>query len=117
VTHIIAVSNQKGGVGKTTTAINLATALAVLGKKVLVVDIDPQGNASTGLGISEHDRMPGAREFILGEASLKKCAVKSDIDDLHVIPGHHDLAGLEVELLGPSATCLCVEGSLGTKTG
>jgi chromosome partitioning protein len=96
--RIVALANQKGGVGKTTTAINLATALAAAGRRVLLMDLDPQGNASTGLGIERPARSVTSYELILGETELEEAIVATSIPRLSVVPASQDLAGAEFEL-------------------
>ncbi|MES2984283.1 MAG: AAA family ATPase [Pseudomonadota bacterium] len=99
MTRIISVVNQKGGVGKTTTAVNMATALAAIGKRVLVIDLDPQGNASTGLGIDQKKRVKTSYDVLIGSATLEEAAVKTAIPRLSVAPATIDLTGAEIELV------------------
>ena len=96
---IISVSNQKGGVGKTTTTINLSACLAEQGQKVLVIDVDPQGNTTSGLGIDKNNTENTVYELMLGEASIDDCIYKSVMDDLDVIPSNVNLAGAEIDLI------------------
>lgn len=97
--RIIAIANRKGGVGKTTTTVNVATAMAAAGKKVLVIDLDPQGNATTSMGISKSGRMASSYEVLLGEKNLTEAIVWTEIPNFSIVPSSPDLAGAEVELV------------------
>ena len=98
--RVIAIANQKGGVGKTTTSINLSACLAEKGKKVLVIDTDPQGNTTSGLGIDKNDLDNTVYELILGECSIYDCIVKDAIPNVSVLPSNVNLAAAEIELIG-----------------
>lgn len=98
--RIIAIANQKGGVGKTTTSINLSAALAEAGKQVLVIDIDPQGNTTSGLGIDKYHVERTIYDLILEECSIEECVIVTEFNNLSLIPSNVDLAGAEIELIG-----------------
>src|SRR5438046_2562382 len=96
--RVLAIANQKGGVGKTTTAINLGTALAAIGERVLIVDLDPQGNASTGLGIDRRNRRCSTYDVLIGDAPLRDAIVATAVPRLSIAPSTMDLSGLELEI-------------------
>ena len=96
--RVIAIANQKGGVGKTTTAINLGTALAAIGEQVLIIDLDPQGNASTGLGIDRRNRRYSTYDVLMSEAALREAVIATAVPRLAIAPSTLDLSGLELEI-------------------
>ncbi|MCX5581403.1 ParA family protein [Kaistia terrae] len=100
--RVIALANQKGGVGKTTTAINLGTALAAIGEEVLIVDLDPQGNASTGLGIDRKSRLRSTYDVLVGESTLAEIVMETAVPRLSVAPSTMDLLGVELEIASRS---------------
>lgn len=115
--RIITVANQKGGVGKTTTAINLATALAAIGEKVLIVDLDPQGNASTGLGIDRRNRAVSSYDMLTGEATVMEAAMPTAVPGLSIIPSTLDLLGIEMEIASAPDRVLRLRNALRRPAG
>jgi chromosome partitioning protein len=98
--RIIAIANQKGGVGKTTTSINLSSCLAAKGKKVLVIDIDPQGNTTSGFGIEKNELENTVYELMLGDCSIEDCIIKNVLPNISILPSNVNLAAAEIELIG-----------------
>jgi chromosome partitioning protein len=110
--RIITIANQKGGVGKTTTAINLATALAAIGEQVLIVDLDPQGNASTGLGIDRQDRAVSSYDVLVEAAGVTDAAMPTAVPGLSIVPSTLDLLGVEMEIAGAADRVLRLRKAL-----
>ena len=104
MSKVISLVNQKGGVGKTTTSINLAASLGKLGKLTLLIDLDPQGNSSTGLGINKGDYERTAYDVINGSAPIKDAIIKTRFENLYIVPASINMAGLDVELIQKAYT-------------
>ena len=100
MSRVIAIANQKGGVGKTTTSINLSACLAEAGNKVLTIDLDPQGNTTSGLGVEKNEVENTVYELLLEECELNDCMIKLEVENLSLIPSNVNLAGAEIELIG-----------------
>ena len=98
--RIIAIANQKGGVGKTTTAINLSACLSEMGQRVLTIDIDPQGNTTSGLGVDKNEAENSVYDLLLEECSIEECIIETEIENQSLIPSNVNLAGAEIELIG-----------------
>jgi len=98
--RIIAVANQKGGVGKTTTAINLSACLAELGNKTLIIDLDPQGNTTSGLGVDKNNLENSIYELLLGDCQIEDCLIEEQLENLDILPSNISLSGAEIELIG-----------------
>src|ERR671917_2198632 len=110
--RVLALANQKGGVGKTTTAINLGTALAAIGEKVLILDLDPQGNASTGLGIDRKSRRISTYHVLTGEFSLESAITETVVPGLFVAPSTLDLLGVELEIANERNRVHCLRAAI-----
>jgi chromosome partitioning protein len=106
---VVSISNQKGGVGKTTTAINLSAYLASMGKKVLIIDIDPQGNSGSGLGLNINEIQNTTYEVLLGELSAREAIIKTEIENLWICPANINLSGAEVDLMGLEKKEYCLK--------
>ena len=115
--RVLAIANQKGGVGKTTTAINLGTALAAIGEQVLIVDLDPQGNASTGLGIDRRSRRRSTYDVLTGEATLRDAVIATAVPRLSIAPSTLDLSGLELEVSQARDRAFCLRSALAPLRG
>lgn len=111
---IVSISNQKGGVGKTTTAINLSTCLANLGRKVLLVDMDPQGNSGSGLGLNANELERTSYEILLGELSARDAVQRTFIENLFIVPSNINLSGIEVDLLNTDNREFKLREAIGT---